>query len=89
MTFMNLSKLLDRYEQQLGFSTLPNQFESVEDLPFYCSWEQSSTLKRTNHAQCCFNHVLGLPDKNGRPMPMFDYEQFLFNELQRLRRPQA
>ena len=25
--------------------------------------------------RCCFNHIVGLPEKNGKPMPIFDYEQ--------------
>jgi hypothetical protein len=82
MTLPNLNKILDRYEQQLGFVTLPSQFELLNGFSFYCGWEQSSTLKRANHARYYFNHVIGLPEKNGQPKPMFDYEQSLFNELQ-------
>jgi hypothetical protein len=29
-----------------------------------------------------FNHAIGLPQKNGQAMPLFDYEQMLFNTLQ-------
>ena len=82
MTLQNLNKILDRYESQSGITTLPSQFELLKRLPFYCWWEQSRTAKRANHTRCCFNHVLGLPEKNGQPMPMFDYEQLLFNKLQ-------
>jgi len=28
---------------------------------------------RTGH-RCCFNHIIGLPEKNGRPLSIFDYE---------------
>jgi hypothetical protein len=29
-----------------------------------------------------FNHAIGLPLKNGQPMPLFDYERMLFDTLQ-------
>jgi late competence protein required for DNA uptake (superfamily II DNA/RNA helicase) len=29
-----------------------------------------------------FNHAISLPLKNGQPMPLFDYEQLLFDTLQ-------
>ena len=82
MTLQNLNKLRDRYESQLGLATSSNQFEHLKGLPFYCGWDQSGTPKSANFTRCCFNHFLGLPEKNGWPMPMFDYEQSLFNELQ-------
>jgi hypothetical protein len=79
MTLQNLSKILDKYESQLG-STQANQFELLKGLPFYSDW--SGSLKRANQAQTDFNHVIGLPEKNGQPFPLFDYEQLIFNELQ-------
>ena len=82
MTLQNLGKILDKYESELGFTTLPNQYELLKGLPFYCQWKQSSTVIRVKHAQCCFNHIIGLPQKNGQPMPLFDYEQMLFDILQ-------
>jgi len=35
---------------------------------------------RTAH-QCCFNHIVGLPEKNGKPHPIYDYEQELYKYL--------
>jgi hypothetical protein len=32
---------------------------------------------------CCFNHLVGLPEKGGRAMPMFDYEKRIFDALGR------
>ena len=34
MILNNLSKVLDKYEEQLGYTSL-NQFEHLKDLPFY------------------------------------------------------
>lgn len=87
MTLQNLSKILDKYEEQLGYSN-KEQFEHLRNLPFY-NWE-SCSLKRANQAQIetnssqteTFNHVIGLPQKNGKAYPLFDYEQILFDVLQ-------
>ena len=31
--------------------------------------------------QCCFNHIIGLPTKDGEEKAMFDYEKLLYNSL--------
>jgi hypothetical protein len=36
--------------------------------------------------RCCFWHILGLPQKNGTPMPMFDYEWEIYNTLEKQER---
>ena len=28
---------------------------------------------------CCFNHIVGLPTKNGVEKPMFDYQKLLYD----------
>ena len=33
------------------------------------------------HGRCCFNHIIGLPTKNGFEKPFFDYENLLYNAL--------
>jgi hypothetical protein len=30
---------------------------------------------------CCFNHIVGLPEKNGIEKPLFDYEKLLYDNL--------
>ncbi len=61
MTLQNLSKILDKYEQKLGSSSL-GQFELLRSLPFY-NW-QNPQDSRT------LNHVIGLPQKNGKTYPL-------------------
>ncbi|MFZ0556261.1 MAG: hypothetical protein WAM26_13310 [Nitrososphaeraceae archaeon] len=78
MTLQNLNKILDRYEEQLGFTNSSNQFEQLHGLPFY-DW---SIDRGVSNRITTFNNVIGLPHKNGRPMPLFDYEQMLFYTLQ-------
>jgi hypothetical protein len=31
--------------------------------------------------QCCFNHIIGLPQRDGRDKPLYDYEQLIFDSL--------
>jgi hypothetical protein len=79
MTLLNLSKILDKYESQLG-STEAKQFELLRGLPFY-NWVSRTNIRATP-AQTDFNHAIGLPQKNGQSNPLFDYERLLFNTLQ-------
>ena len=31
--------------------------------------------------ECCFNHIIGLPRKDGIEKPLFDYEKMLYDAL--------
>jgi hypothetical protein len=72
MTLQGLSKYLDKYDSQVVNSS--NSFEPLKDLPFY-NWSDTTD----DHT---FNHAIGLPQNEGQPMPLFDYEQLLYNALQ-------
>lgn len=72
MTLHNLGRVLDKYELQLG--TNVQKLSIFEKLPFY---------NFQNHADTrTFNHTIGLPKKNGQDIPLFDYEQLLYDILQ-------
>ncbi|MGB7661584.1 MAG: hypothetical protein WBL67_02520 [Nitrososphaeraceae archaeon] len=73
MTLQNLSRILDKYEQKLGSSSL-GQFELLKDIPFY-NWQNPQDIRT-------LNHIIGLPQKNGKSHPLFDYEQLVFDTLQ-------
>jgi hypothetical protein len=73
MTLQNLNKILDKYESQLGSTSL-EQYELLKGLPFY-DFNNPGNI-------CDFNRAMGLPQKNGQPMSLFDYEQMLFDILQ-------
>jgi hypothetical protein len=36
---------------------------------------------RSSKGDCCFNHIIGLPRKDGKRMPLFDYEGILYRAL--------
>ena len=76
MTLQNLSRILDKYEQQLGSTNL-EQFEVLEGLPFYSDWDLAENPPNQD-----FNHTIGLPQKGGVSCPLHDYEQLLYDTLQ-------
>jgi hypothetical protein len=72
MTLQNLGKLLDRYEDQHNAQT--QELSILKNLPFY----NFQNPQNTN----TFNNIIGLPKKNNREFPLFDYEQLLYDTLQ-------
>ena len=76
MTLQNLSKILDKYDkEQLGSTYTQEQLRLLRGLPFY-------NFQHPKDANT-FNHVIGLPKKNGLRFPLFDYEQLLYDSLQK------
>jgi len=53
------------YQQQQLAS---NVAQAYKDLPFYCGLKESAAIN------CCFNHLIGLPIKNDKRCPLYDYE---------------
>ena len=57
-------------------------FAAFKGLPFWIwSKEAHREAYYTTDGRCCMQHVLGLPQKNGVDMPMFDYEKIIFDTL--------
>jgi Terminase RNaseH-like domain len=56
--------------------------ERLHNKPFWI-WNIAEHKKediRTN-GLCCFNHIIGLPQKDGNDKPLYDYEQTIFDAL--------
>ncbi len=54
----------------------------LEGKPFWI-WDQQQHTEehiRTN-GKCCFNHIVGLPIKDKKEYPLFDYEKILYDSL--------
>ena len=70
-----LNKQQHREQQQF--------FEQFKSKPFWI-WNKESHKKQYYifSGRCCFNHVIGLPVKNSKKMPLFDYEQKIYDVLQ-------
>ena len=46
-------------------------------------WNKQEHLKTAveTNQNCCFNHIVGLPIKDSREFPLFDYEKILYDNL--------
>jgi hypothetical protein len=78
LTFKDLKKRvsLELPRQQSKF------FERLQNKPFWI-WnvvEHKQEDTRTN-GDCCFNHIIGLPQKDGNDKPLYDYEQIVFDSI--------
>ena len=74
-------KLRAAQAQQQGI-TSSSILSILKGLPFW-HWDQQQHTQehiRTN-GHCCFNHVCGLPTKDKREFPLFDYEKLLYDSL--------
>ena len=82
MTFKDLQKILQgitsvQQEQQTRL------FNTLKGKEFWIWNSEQHRLEdiRTN-GDCCFNHIIGLPKKNGVEKPLYDYEKIIFDNLQ-------
>ena len=79
MTFKDLKKRvsLETTTQQRSRLT-----EIMHNKPFWI-WnivEHKQEDIKTN-GDCCFNHIIGLPKKDGVDKPLYDYEKIIFDSL--------
>jgi hypothetical protein len=78
LTFKDLKKKvsLELTQQQSKL------FERLVNKPFWI-WniqEHKHDDIKTN-GDCCFNHIIGLPQKDGNDKPLYDYEEIIFDAL--------
>ena len=64
---------------QLSISDL---IELARDKPFWI-WDREKHYEQgvKTDDKCCFNHLVGLPRKDGIAKPLFDYEKLLYDSL--------
>jgi hypothetical protein len=79
IVFKDLKKLVWHSQQQNKSKEL---FERLKDKPFWIWDKQQHKLEdiRTD-GDCCFNHIIGLPTKEGVEKPLFDYEKILYGSI--------
>src|SRR6187200_2746585 len=80
MTFKDLKKRVS-----IEATTIQQQyrlFERLHNKPFWIwnSEEHKQEDIKTN-GDCCFNHIIGLPEKDGIDKPLYDYEAKIFDYL--------
>lgn len=84
MLSKDLSRLIQEQDRQQEPEEMKALLSSCREKPF---WIWSSAKAGQSHrklypnSNCCFNHILGLPKKNGKEYGMFDYELILYKAL--------
>ena len=82
MTLVNLRKTVGHYRELVSsitsVDTQQQQLELLKGLTFY-KWQNPQDIRT-------LNHVIGLPQKNGKSYPLFDYEKLIFDTLQNHKR---
>src|SRR5512133_3228096 len=63
-------------------SSSSSSLQLLKDKPFWI-WDQKEHLRLAvqEDGQCCFNHIVGLPIKDKREFPLFDYEEVLYDSF--------
>jgi hypothetical protein len=77
--FKDLQKLVSAQQRE---STHKELFSRLQDKPFWM-WdrEQHKQEDIRTDGDCCFNHIIGLPQKDGIDKPLYDYEQLIYDSL--------
>src|ERR671922_1517982 len=78
MTFKDLKKRVSLEAQQQQ----SRLFETLHHKPFWI-WniEEHKLEDIKTNGNCCFNHIIGLPTKEGEEKAIFDYEKILYDVL--------
>ena len=77
MTFKDLKKriALEAMHEYKAFERLRNR-------PFWIwSIEEHRQEDLRSNGDCCFNHIISLPSKDGIDKPLYDYEKIIFDSL--------
>jgi hypothetical protein len=56
--------------------------ERLQNKPFWI-WniEEHKQEDIRSRGKCCFNHIIGLPQKDGNDKPLYDYEKIIFDSF--------
>jgi hypothetical protein len=80
MTFKDLKRRISDSSNQQQQQT--QSFDKLQNKPFWI-WniEEHKLEDVRTKGDCCFNHIIGLPTKEGLEKPIFDYQQLLYEDL--------
>jgi hypothetical protein len=78
MTFKDLKKKVSLEITQQQFRL----FERLHNKSFWI-WniQEHKHEDFITNRDCCFNHIVGLPQRDGQYMPLYDYEKIIFDSL--------
>jgi hypothetical protein len=79
VTFKDLQKLVQSQQSGLGENQV---LQRLKDKPFWI-WDATSHKQadRAAKGDCCLNHIVGLPTKDGLRKPLFEYEKMIYRAL--------
>ena len=79
IVFKDLQKLVSHSQRE---NTSKELFQRMQGKPFWV-WniEEHKQQDIKTNGDCCFNHIIGLPQKDGVGKPMYDYEEIIFDCL--------
>lgn len=82
MTFKELQKLIESQSQSRPNPEQSEQLNRLRDKRFWY-WDKGrhEETDRANKGDCCFNHIVGLPTKDGIEKPIFAYEREMYFAL--------
>lgn len=82
MTFKDLQRLVQDSQQPTSNPKLDLLLQKVRGKSFWI-WDRSERKyhDRVHKGRCCFNHIIGLPRKDGHRKPIFDYEVQVYRAL--------
>ena len=81
MTFKDLQKAIQSQAQQSDIDI--NLQAKLQSLPLWIfDKEQHKQQDLKTRSNCCFWHVIGLPQKDGHDMPVLPYQRTLYEALQ-------
>ena len=84
LPYQLLQKLRQAQQGNLSDNlTSPEVLEELKGLPFWI-WnkEEHRAIFNATSGNCCFNHCLGLPVKNNKEYPIFDFQKLIFDALE-------
>ena len=82
MTFIDLQKLVQSQSQTTA-SGITNLQAKLQGKPFWIFDQQQHKQEDIKtKGQCCFWHIIGLPQKDSHDMPLLPYQRTLYETLQ-------
>ncbi len=79
VVFKDLQKLVSQQQRE---NIRKELFERLHDKPFWIWDKQQHKLEDIKtDGDCCFNHIIGLPQKDSVDKPLYDYEKIIFDSL--------
>jgi hypothetical protein len=77
--FKDLHKLVSQQQQEKARNEL---YDRLINKPFWI-WEKEQHKQEhvLTDGDCCFNHIIGLPQKEGIDKPLYNYEQIIYDTL--------